>query len=98
MNNYAARGTQNLKNLHEMVFIYNAVMDGWTVRKLRNGKVRFKKNNNVVSERRAPSRYVTEENEHHQIHRYDLELEQFIRNNTQVSRVFSGARQQEQEQ
>ena len=77
---------QNLKNLHEMVFVYNAVMDGWTVRRLRNGKIRFKKKTEEdAKRRRRTDRYVTE----HQTRRYDLELEQFIRTNTQVSRVFT---------
>lgn len=74
---------QNLKNLHEMVFVYNAIMDGWTVRKLHNGKIRFKKKS-TSSRQRKLSPYVTEA----QTRRYDLELEQFVRNNTQVNRVF----------
>lgn len=30
--------------VQKMIFIYNAVKDGWTVRMLENGKYEFKKN------------------------------------------------------
>ena len=54
--------SDRLKNIHEMVFIYNAVMDGWTVRKLRNGKIRLKKktrNRSGTSKRKGRLRRTT---------------------------------------
>ena len=33
----------NTKELQKMIFVYNAIMDGWTVRKLKNNRLEFKK-------------------------------------------------------
>lgn len=79
-----------LKNLHEMVFIYNAVMDGWTVRKLRNGQIRLKKKttNDNSSSRRRERHYVLESEQTH-LRQYDVDLHEFVRDNTQVSRAFN---------
>jgi len=33
----------NLMSLHKMLFIYNAVLNGWTVKLLPNNKFEFKK-------------------------------------------------------
>ena len=38
----------NLLSLHKMLFIYNAVLNGWTVKKLSNNKFEFKKNKEDV--------------------------------------------------
>ena len=83
--------SEKIKNLHEMVFIYNAVMDGWIVRKLRNGKIRLKKKtkNNNGSSRRREEHYVSE-SEQTYLQQYDVNLEDFVRDNTQVSRAFEG--------
>lgn len=72
-----------LKNLHEMVFIYNAVMDGWTVRKLRNGEIRLKKKTRNSGGRER--HYVSEQTH---LRQYDVNLEEFVRNNTRVHRIF----------
>ena len=74
---------RNLKNLHEMVFIYNAVMDGWTVRKLRNGKIRLKKKT------KNRERHRTSNSEEIRTRQYDLDLVRFIQNNTQIERIFN---------
>ena len=34
----------NYKKFYEMLFIYNAVLSGWTVRKVSNYKFKFTKN------------------------------------------------------
>ena len=34
----------NYKKFYEMLFIYNAVLNGWTVKKLQNCKLKFTKN------------------------------------------------------
>lgn len=34
----------NYKKFYQMLFIYNAVLDGWTVRKVNNTKFKFTKN------------------------------------------------------
>lgn len=34
----------NYKKFHEMLFIYNAVLSGWTVRKVSDYKFKFTKN------------------------------------------------------
>ena len=83
--------SDRLKNIHEMVFIYNAVMDGWTVRKLRNGKIRLKKKtrNRSGTSKRKERHYVSESEQMHlQHHTVDVNLEEFVRDNTQVERVF----------
>ena len=36
-----------------MLFIYNAVMDGWSVKRMPNGNFRFKKRCQTVTERRT---------------------------------------------
>lgn len=38
----------NLLSLHKMLFIYNAVLNGWTVKKLPNNKFEFKKHKDDV--------------------------------------------------
>jgi hypothetical protein len=73
---------QKIKKLHEMVFIYNAVMDGWSVRKLRDGQIRLKKktkNNDEYSRNYHSS----------DIQQYDLDLIDFINENTQIDRIFN---------
>lgn len=80
---------QRIKNLHEMVFIYNAVMDGWTVRKLRNGQIRLKKKTkNRGSQSRRHADHYTAESEQTHTQRYDVDLIDFINNNTQLDRIF----------
>jgi hypothetical protein len=81
--------SDRLKNIHEMVFIYNAVMDGWTVRKLRDGQIRLKKKtrNRSSSSRRRERHYVSESEQTH-LQQYDVNLEEFVRDNTQVEKVF----------
>lgn len=89
-NDRTTRTTRNnIKNLHEMVFIYNAVMDGWTVRRLRNGKIRLKKKtrNSPSISRIREEHYVSNSEQNH-IQQYDLELVDFIQNNVQVDRIF----------
>ncbi len=34
----------NYKKFYEMLFIYNAVLNGWTVKKLQNRKFKFTNN------------------------------------------------------
>ena len=40
----------NLIEVQKMIFIYNAVKDGWTVKMLDNGKYEFKKNKNDLKQ------------------------------------------------
>ncbi len=35
---------KNYKSFYEMLFIYNAILNGWTVKKLKNSKFKFSKN------------------------------------------------------
>ena len=35
---------KNYKSFYEMLFIYNAILNGWTVKKLKNSKFKFTKN------------------------------------------------------
>lgn len=80
---------QRIKNLHEMVFIYNAVMDGWTVRKLRNGQIRLKKKTkNRGTHSRHREEHYTSESEQTHTQQYDLDLVDFINDNTQLNRIF----------
>ena len=39
----------NLKIFNEMLFVYNALSNGWTVKKLRNKKYKFTKNNTNIN-------------------------------------------------
>jgi hypothetical protein len=34
---------KNYKKFHQMLFIYNAVLNGWTVKKVNNSKFKFTK-------------------------------------------------------
>lgn len=34
---------KNYKKFHQMLFIYNAVLNGWTVKKVNNTKFKFSK-------------------------------------------------------
>ena len=81
---------KNTKNLHEMIFVYNAVMNGWTVRKLRNGEIRLKKktkDNRTVSSVREQN--YTSESEQTHTERYDVNLVDFIQDNTQIETIFT---------
>lgn len=83
------RNSQNVKKLHEMVFVYNAVMDGWIVKKLRNGKIRLKKKTkNEQSQSTVREQYYTSESEQSHTQQYDLDLVDFIQDNTQLDRIF----------
>lgn len=80
---------RNIKNLHEMVFVYNAVMDGWTVKKLRNGKIRLKKKTkNESTQSTVREEFYTSESEQTHTQQYDLDLVDFIQENTQIGRIF----------
>lgn len=92
-NNLNNSQNNKLKNLHEMVFVYNAVMDGWVVRKLRNGKIRLKKKtkNDNGSSIFHDENYVSESEQLH-LQQYDVKLEEFVRDNIQVERIFDNDR------
>lgn len=79
---------QNIRNLHEMVFIYNAVMDGWTVKKRQTGKIRLTKKTTNDQDRVREQDYTSGSEQTH-IRQYDLDLVNFIQNNTQIDRIFS---------
>jgi len=77
--------SDRVKKLHEMVFIYNAVMDGWTVRKLRNGQIRLKKktkNKDFINS-------IISESEEIHTQKYDLDLLDFINEHTNINRIFN---------
>jgi predicted RNA-binding protein with RPS1 domain len=79
----------NIKNLHEMVFIYNAVMDGFTVRKKRDGKIKLKKKTrNESTQSTHTDQFYTSESEQTHTQQYEIDLEEFIRDNTQVEKIF----------
>ena len=86
---------QNLKKLHEMVFVYNAVMDGWSVKKMRNGKIRLKKKSpRGHSENPQNEEYVNSVNlgqsaQETLTRQYELNLVDFIKNNTQINKIFN---------
>lgn len=40
----------NLVNMYKMAFIYNSILNGWTVRKLKDGKFEFSKNKDEIKE------------------------------------------------
>jgi hypothetical protein len=44
--------TENVdfNKLYKMAFIYNALMDGWTIRKVNNNKLEFSKDKETVKE------------------------------------------------
>lgn len=64
------------RKLHEMVIIYNAVMNGWTVRKRRDGTLKFTK------------RRHDEEKETIDIDLEDRELTQFIHEYVNIEDLF----------
>lgn len=72
-----------------MVFIYNAVMDGWTVKKLKHGKIRLKKKTKNNPGGHGRERYYASESEETHTQQYDLDLIKFIQDNTQVDRIFN---------
>ena len=79
----------NIKNLHEMVFVYNAVMDGWTVRKLRNDKIRLtKKTKNESTQSTITESHYTSESEQTHTQQYEVDLVDFIQDNIQLDRIF----------
>lgn len=39
----------NIKIFQEMLFIYNAILNGWTVSKINNKKYRFRRKKNSIS-------------------------------------------------
>jgi hypothetical protein len=43
---YNIKMNNNVKIFHEMLFIYNAVLNGWSVSKIDENKYKFKKNKN----------------------------------------------------
>lgn len=79
----------NVKNLHEMVFVYNAVMDGWTVKKMKNGKIKLKKKTtNLPSRSRVTNEHYTSESEQTHTQQYELDLIEFVKENTSLERIF----------
>ncbi len=40
----------DLNKLYKMAVIYNALMDGWTIRKMNNNKLEFSKDKETVKE------------------------------------------------
>ena len=43
---YNIKMNNNVKIFHEMLFIYNAVLNGWSVSKIDDNKYKFKKKKN----------------------------------------------------
>ena len=41
--NQSLSGSQDILQVQKMLFVYNAVLSGWSVRKVGNGKFEFKK-------------------------------------------------------
>lgn len=41
--NVATQDVESILKLQEMIFIYNAIKDGWTVRMLEDGRFEFQK-------------------------------------------------------
>lgn len=39
----------NIKIFQEMLFIYNAILNGWTVSKINNKRYRFRRKKNSIS-------------------------------------------------
>lgn len=48
----------DILNLHKMLFIYNAVLNGWVVRKTSDNNFEFKKSKNVVKKEIYLDNYV----------------------------------------
>ena len=43
--------SENLLKIHKMKFIYNAIQDGWEVKKIDNDKIEFKKSkDNIIKQ------------------------------------------------
>lgn len=74
--------TYSFIEVHQMVFIYNAIMDGWTVKKTQTtGNFRFKK--------RLPSR---ENRQERQVYTDDGFLQRFVNNMQRLSSHTARAR------
>jgi hypothetical protein len=63
--------------LQQMIFIYNAVMSGWTAKRISNGNFRFKKRHRTETER--------------QVYTHDSFLQRFVQNmqRLETSREFA---------
>lgn len=82
--------SKNIKNLHEMVFIYNAVMDGFTVRKKRDGKIKLKKKTkNQSTQSSIQEQFYRSDSQQTHTQQYEIDLQDFIKNNTQVDKIFN---------
>ena len=62
-------------SFHRMLFIYNAVLDGWTVKKLTNNNFEFKKPKDRVKKEILLDKY----------------LEPFVKNNLNLDHIISSS-------
>lgn len=60
-------------------------MDGWTVSRRSSGKIRFKKKSN----KRRDDENEYADSDSFRTEQIDVDLEQFVRNNTQTDRLFN---------
>ena len=72
------------KKLHQMVFVYNAVMNGWTVRKRSNGTLKFTKRQS----RRDRDYYRSDEEDTISLNLDDYDLKEFIEENVRIEDLF----------
>lgn len=47
--NVATQDVESILKLQEMIFIYNAIKDGWTVRMLEDGRFEFQKERKKIT-------------------------------------------------
>ena len=64
----------NLLSLHKMLFIYNAILNGWTVKKVSKNKFEFKKHKDDVKKEIYLDSY----------------LEHFAKTNLNIDHIISG--------
>lgn len=62
---------KNYKLFYEMLFIYNAILNGWTVKQLKNSKFKFSKNKKQLK----------------LINLSDLNINKFIKENLQLKTI-----------
>ena len=63
----------DLLSLHKMLFIYNAILNGWTVKLLEKNSFEFKKNKDAVKK---------------EIYLDDY-LKKFVKNNLDIDRILA---------
>lgn len=87
MSSNSVTHTELNKRLHKMILVYNAVMDGWTVRKTSSNQLKFTKRNkqNLQNEE---SDYPSSK-QSYSFRPEDLDLQKFISDNVSLEELFS---------